>query len=429
MLRNVEIEKTLIGLAMEDASLAARLSELPQNAFTTPDTVGAYLMIKNLLAEHKTPDLTTMVTRVHEDNPEMKTMFMECVRMGISSAMYDQHEASLLDLRKRRMIRAACCKTVEMIEDQSEDVEVLADKLSTVLNDNGAKPQSVSSEDAVIEFIEDLNRKEDKVDTGIAGIDRLVGGLRGGQYIALGARPGVGKSALGLSISTHVARTSGPVLFVSREMTSTEIMARVIASETGVDMQKIVTKAYTEEEYELICRAIAPVSVTPLRFSMSRTPAQIRREAAAMMRNEGLKLITVDYIGLLSPDVPTKSKYESATAISNELKQIAMELNVPILVLTQFNRESETGGTSREPTMAEARNSGAIEEDANLFIIQYAPSEPKPTDDLYDYWACCEENGSELQILKVAKNRQGPKGSIMVQFDKRHMTFTTLRRE
>ena len=139
-------------------------------------------------------------------------------------------------------------------------------------------------------------------------------------------------------------------------------------------------------------------------------------------------MIMVDYIQLMNSDDRRKSRYEEISSISRELKLMAMELDVPILALTQFNRESEHGDTKRKPSMSEARDSGSIEQDANIFIIQYEPDEPKPDTPIREYWDACHSDGSGFQILEIAANRQGPTGNVLIKFDKSHMRFTTLER-
>ena len=152
-----------------------------------------------------------------------------------------------------------------------------------------------------------------------------------------------------------------------------------------------------------------------------------------MQSRQGLSMIVIDYIQLMSADGRHQSRYEEVSAISRELKRMAMDLGVPVLALTQFNRNSETsvGGKAekRKPQMSEAKESGSIEQDANLFLIQWAP--PVPTDQGSDAWEdyhACEINGWEWQILSVDKNRQGRTGFFSLAFDKPHMRFMCLDR-
>lgn len=152
-----------------------------------------------------------------------------------------------------------------------------------------------------------------------------------------------------------------------------------------------------------------------------------------MQNKGGLAMIMVDYIQLMRADGRYNSRYEEVSAISRELKRMAMDLGVPILALTQFNRNSETsvGGKAekRKPQMSEAKESGSIEQDANMFIVQWTP--PEPMDQGSDFWEdfhTCQLNGWEWQLLSVDKNRQGRTGAISVGFDKPHMRFMSIDR-
>ena len=214
---------------------------------------------------------------------------------------------------------------------------------------------------------------------------------------------------------------------VSLEMTEKEIIARMLSSITDIDLTRIITKDIREDEWIDVAGKTNELYILPMRFTMASTPLQIRREASAMQRDGGLKLIIIDYIQLMRTDSYSKSRYEQISDITRELKLMAMELEVPILGLTQFNRMSESEGKKKFPTMAEARDSGSIEQDANMFIIQHPPNDPDPGSAIYPYWSGSKSRGHELQILRIEKNRHGRTGDILVEFDKPHMKFTTMK--
>lgn len=429
MLCNIEAEQTLIGLAISDQECAELLAQLPENTFTDPETVTLFRIIREIIKEHGTPNMVSIANRIPHNAKSVMECSRKCVNLAISPTMYKQIETELLDFRKRRMMMAVCEKVVNKASDPLIDVDTMAGELTAMINDTGNKAQSVNIQDVVVEFIEGLGNQEEMISTGIAGLDRIAGGLQNGMLAILGARPKVGKTALGLSIAMHVAEKTGPVLIVSLEMKPKEIMQRMMAAESGVDMKKIVTHRLDDQDLVEMSKHYEYVSTLPIRFAMTPTPLQIRREASAMQRNGGLAMIMVDYLQLMRSDESRKSRYEEVSSISRELKLMAMDLNVPILALTQFNRDSEQGGVRRKPTMSEARDSGSIEQDANIFLIQYPPMEPKPGTDAFEYWASCQMDGTEFQLLEIAANRQGPTGIVPLKFDKSHMRFMTMRRE
>ena len=428
MLQHYEAEEYLIGLALNYQDCAEKLAMLPEDAFSFDETQDAFRAIKGLLAQHKTPTMINVAAKLPPDKLKVRQLIMQAPSIAFQPTLFRQYEQIVLDMRRRRKIKAACMRVAGLVDDNTEDIDNLAGTLTEAVNDNGNKPQSISMGEAVDAFMDSLNQEVTSTYTGLAGLDRITGGLQDGTLNVLGARPKVGKTALALSMAMHVARKHGPVLIVSLEMTPKEILTRMFASESGIDMQKIVTRNMDADEYTKLYESITEMYESKVRFSTAQTPLQVRREAAVMQRNGGLRMIMIDYIQLLRCDEPKKSRYEEVGSITRELKLMAMDLNVPILALTQFNRESEANGVRRKPSMAEARDSGSIEQDCNMFLIQYPPPEPKAGSDLYEFWSACERMGTELQMLEIAANRQGPTGTVLMQFDKRHMKFTTLRK-
>ena len=429
MLQNLEAEQTLLGLSMIDRDCAEQLATLPEDTFYFPETKALFRIVRDIVKNHESPNIVSVGNRIPGSAVEMMECSKKCISLSISPTMYRRIEQDALDLRKRRLLLRACEHVANQAADPTIDVDEMSATLTEAANDNASRIDSVSMEEAIVEWVEDLNNKDSMISTGIAGLDRVTGGLQNGMLAILGARPKVGKTALALSIAENVARKTGPVLIVSLEMSRKEILTRLMSAESGVDMQKFVTKNLSQSELEAMSEAMPEVGGLKIRITNKQTPLQIRRFASEMQRQEGLSLVVVDYIQLMRTDSHKKSRYEEVSEISRELKLMAMDLNVPVLALTQFNRDSEQGGQKRKPSMSEARDSGSIEQDANIFMIQYAPAEPNPTNELYDYWAACQEEGVEFQLLEIAANRQGPTGSVPIRFDKAHMKFTTLVRQ
>ena len=428
MLQHYEAEQTIIGLALEDQACAESLAQLPEDTFTTPETKALYKGIKACLKDHEIPNLVSVAAKIPGNVSNIMECASVCMQLAIGPAMYRQIETELMDLRRRRALRKVCADVVNKIEDPSEDVDTFANEVTKVANDTGPQRDTMNMQRMVMDFIEDLDKKSEMITTGIAGLDRITGGFQNGMLAILGARPKVGKTALGLSIALHVAQKTGPVLIISLEMKPKEMTQRIISAASGVNLHRIVTKNFRQEDYEDMAAVYGRLSVIPIEVEQLTTPLQIRRKAAAMQRNGGLAMIMIDYIQLMRPDESKKSRYEEVSSISRELKLMAMDLDVPILALTQFNRESEHGGVRRKPSMAEARDSGSIEQDANIFLIQYPPNEPKFGSEAYEFWEACQQSGCEFQQLEIAANRQGPTGAIPLKFDKGHMRFITLTR-
>lgn len=261
----------------------------------------------------------------------------------------------------------------------------------------------MSSADAMVAFmdhriaIEDGNTKA-FVPTGYNSIDNGLGGglVNGGLYI-LAARPGCGKTTLGLSIAEKVASAKIPVLFISLEMPVEQLTARRLAVETGISTTQILLHSLSDNENQMIADAMDKLHARPLFFNREYriNVASIGIQARQMKR---CGLVVVDYLGLIQHG-PGKSLYEKVTETSNGLKRLALSLNMPILCLAQLNRELE--GRKGQPRLSDLRDSGAIEQDADGVLLLHRPQ--------YE-----GQNAPAPMVVSVAKNRHGPAGSELL---------------
>lgn len=429
-----DTEIALIGLALQDYSCAVQASAMAEDAFFDRDTQAVHRAIKRQIARGDAPDLVSTAEECRCDLQEPEQLLIAAMQAGFAPSMYRQYETILLEYRKRRMLYAAAQAIMADVGNPGASVDALHAETLQLLQNADAAQTSMGMNDALMAFIDSLGAgKKGRCATGIADLDRLTGGIRGGKLVVLGARPGVGKTALALYMAVHVARHTGPVLIVSLEMDETEIMSRIVAQEAGVDVQVMESGSLSDEQLARVSGCYGEVVQLPIRISTrATTPLQVRREAVAMQQRQGLCMIVIDYIQLMRGDHKHGSRYEEVSAISRELKLLAMDLGVPVLALTQFNRNSEAtqGGKAerRAPTMAEAKDSGSIEQDANLFLIQYPPPEPTEQGDAWEAFHACQQRGWEWQQLIVAKNRQGRTGAINMGFDKGHMRFVSISR-
>lgn len=428
-------ELAVLGVAMGAAEGAQEVADLPDDMFSHPTAKAAQRAIRSLLSRGCEVDLITLCDEVGKEVPDSEAYLMQALTAGNGLPSFlPQWVAILDDKRRRRALVDMANGVLKEVLDPAKDPATVSDQVAAGLKLEDKDSGTVGMQEAATMLLESLSDKRTACSTGIADLDRLTGGFRGGKMVVIGARPGVGKTALALHIAAHVARHTGPVMIVSLEMDATEIMARLCAAEGGVDVQLLESGKLEPEDWLRVTPAAAEVSRLPIRITTSAsTPMQVRREAHRMRDTQGLAMVVVDYIQLMRSDGKRSSRYEEVSEISRELKLLAMDMGVPVLALTQFNRMSEAGqngqARKRPPTMAEAKDSGSIEQDANLFIVQYAPGQPG--DDPRDQQAAtmCKGFGHEWQQLIVEKNRQGRTGVIDVGFDKPHMRFINLKME
>ena len=228
--------------------------------------------------------------------------------------------------------------------------------------------------------------------------------LPGGFYI-LAARPGCGKTALALQIADNVAK-SGAVLFVTLEMDVSQLQARRLSRRTGISSTRLLLdENLSTEEWRQVQAANVELSHLPL-YANGKAGCTVPDMRSMARKVKGLSLIVVDYLGLLQPERSRSSRYEEITAISNSLKTLARSLKVPVLCLAQLNRASEQRA-DKKPGLADLRDSGAIEQDADAVMLMHRP-------DMYD-----ESEHGELVFVstQVAKNRHAGTASFQLGFN------------
>ena len=430
VMQNIDAERAILGLAMQDSACAQAVAAMEEGLWTDSAHRAVQRAIRRMVQRGDKIDLVSLCAECACDVQEPEAMLIDCASRGISPVMLPQYESILQGCNRRRNLAAVSQEIAALCADPSADPDALAQHAASELTQGAMDCRAIDMPGALMQFVDAIdNAKTGRVYTGLAALDRLTGGLRGGKMVVLGARPGVGKTALALQMAVHAARHTGPVLLVSMEMDAAEIVSRMVAAESGVDLQALESGELTEEQARRASACYPAISALPIRMAQNTcTPMQVRREAMAMKHSGGLSMVVIDYLQLMRSDEKMKSRYEEVTAISREIKLLAMDLHVPILALSQFNRQSEGGYGKKKsmPTMAEAKDSGAIEQDANLFLVQYAPEEPAEEGPDWQAYHMCKANGWEWQVLKVEKNRQGRTGAIPMAFDKARMNFKTI---
>ena len=430
VMQNIDAERAILGLAMQDSACAQNVAAMEEGLWTDSAHRAVQRAIRRMVQRGDKIDLVSLCAECACDVQEPEAMLMDCLSRGISPVMLPQYESILQGCKRRRNLAAVSQEIAALCADPSADPDALAQHAASELTQGAMDCRAIDMPGALMQFVDAIdNAKTGRVYTGLAALDRLTGGLRGGKMVVLGARPGVGKTALALQMAVHAARHTGPVLLVSLEMDAAEIVSRMVAAESGIDLQALEAGELTDEQAKRASACYPAISVLPIRMAQNTcTPMQVRREAMAMKHSGGLCMVVIDYLQLMRSDEKMKSRYEEVTAISREIKLLAMDLHVPILALSQFNRQSEGGYGKKKsmPTMAEAKDSGAIEQDANLFLVQYAPEEPAEEGPDWQAYHMCKANGWEWQVLKVEKNRQGRTGAIPMAFDKARMNFKTI---
>ena len=265
------------------------------------------------------------------------------------------------------------------------------------------------------------------IQTGYQDLDRLIGGLMPGQLTYVAARPGMGKTSLALGIAEHCAVYGRPVGILSLEMPRGELAARLEASRTGVSVQDILMKRLSAGDAALCRDARAslmelPIQIDDRSIHVDRVLARARR----MVRRHGVKLLIIDQLGQIMAS--GSSLYEIRTLVSNQMKRIAMEIGVPLIVLHQLNR-APIQRDDKRPTMADLRDSGALEQDADIIIMIHREEyylrkdEPHVNSPEWVDWSANMSKVQGVAEIMVEKQRNGPVGIAKTSFIARTATF------
>jgi replicative DNA helicase len=283
------------------------------------------------------------------------------------------------------------------------------------IRDAGSIRSEVSMKDLIRSVYDDLQRRYSGEDTGIStgfpSIDRVTGGLQPGEEFVLAARPSTGKTALAMAIAMNVAKAQHAVGVISLEMKKEKLIERMMAMEARVNTHKEAIKVWTDGDFQRCNKAAVVIKNLPIYFDDSPMNCnQIAAKARRWARKKNIKVLIIDYLQLI-PAHRRGDRIDVVSEISTMIKGISKELNISVIVLAQLNRELEKD-KKRKPRMADLRESGQIEQDADVIGFLYRDTDSKSDSDL-----------SPAINLLIAKNRNGAVGEAWLKFHKEHTRF------
>ncbi len=329
----------------------------------------------------------------------------------------------------RRRILEAAGDIAQLANTQDADINEVIDRAEATLfavTGRNMKNDVIPLRYAVGEYVERVeylyeHRDEPHgVPTGFNDIDRLLGGLQKSDLLILAARPGMGKTSLILNMAINAARYgTARVAVFSLEMSREQLVQRLVSSETGINTQKLRLGQLTEEEWDLFVQATGTLGQYQLFLddTPAISPLAMRGKCRRLAREYGLDLVIVDYLQLMTMGAGGRSenRVQEVSAISRNLKELARELNVPVIAASQLSRAVEQRGDKR-PVLSDLRESGSIEQDADVVMFIYR-------DEVYDEDT---ERPNQADII-VAKHRNGPTGVVTLYFRKELTQFANLK--
>lgn len=364
--------------------------------------------IYKTLLEMKSARLPIDVMTVGAALPKLASYLHDIVTATPTAASVNFYANKVIEDATRR--RLALAGTMIHSKAQHEDLASVFDtakkEIDNLIDRNTAtKPSYVADE--LLAYMDEIDKPKEYPVSPWPLLNEIIAGFRPGALYIIGARPGVGKTIVGLQIAWELSK-SGPVSFHSLEMGKNELYNRILSSEAQVYIGNIEKGTLKEHDWLKIANARTAIQSHRLAIhdKSGQNLLQIRALANSVKGNGELKAVVVDYLGLIQDTEKGRKRYEMITDISIGLKNLARDLNVPVIALAQLNRGPEQRRDS-EPDMADLRDSGGIEQDADAVILLHRIS---VAEDQYDWQ-------KSWMVMKVAKNRHGGLGQVGLKFE------------
>lgn len=429
---NLEAERSILGaVILENHTLNVAIEKLKADDFFLPQHRLLFQQMIELAEKQTSIDSITLMEYLQRKNQLEAAggvAYISQLTDGLPRLTNVAHYANIVKQKSTmRRLAYSAASIYEQALAGGDDPELVLDRAEAAifqLAEDRAGEGLLGVKEIVRESFEELERtfSEGRRITGLAtgytNLDNQLAGLQPGELIILGARPSMGKSALAFNIAENVAvRDKKTVAIFSFEMSNRALLLRMVASEARIDAHKFRTGHMSREDWSKITTGLANIADSPLWIDDSSiaTVLEIGAKCRRLKRDKGLALVIVDYLQLVVPS-NSESRYTNRTeqvgGISRMLKGLAKELKVPVLVPCQLTRAPERD--ERKPQLADLRESGSIEQDADVVLFIHRPNFYK-TD-------LSEEDRSKAELV-IAKQRNGPTGSLNFVFLARHTRF------
>ncbi len=432
--QNIEAEESVLGALMIDKDAIIKITDILTPAdFYKPANGRIFETILNLFEKHQPIDILSVSNELQErgllKDIGGSTYITELIEK-VPTSSHIVHYANIV--KEKKILRDLIKVSAEITEKAFES----GDEIETVLDIIEQKIFSISQRSlrqkfiqlkeelgAAYERIESLHRGEGRlrgISTGFADLDSYLSGFQKSDLIILGARPSLGKTAFALDIARFVAtKEKKSVGIFSLEMSKEQLVDRFIASEAQVPLWKLRTGRITDDtDFALIQNALDSLHNIPLFIDDTSgiTVLQMKSMARRLQIEHGLDLVIVDYLQLIHPRTSSDNVVQQITEISRSLKGLARELGVPVLALSQLSRSVDQREV-KIPRLSDLRESGSIEQDADVVLFIYRKDRDKLNPDAE------EQNSAEIII---AKHRNGPLGAVKLKFDQEKVSFRNI---
>lgn len=428
---NPEAEEAVLGSLLIDPDAVLKVASfLEDGDFYRERNGWIYRAILDLHERREPADFVTLCDDLERRNILQEVggaAYITQLINNVPSAAYVEHYGHIVERTAtlRRLIDAAG-QVAALAYEEAQDVDEVVDRAEQIIFNVGERrvkrdlvPVRSIMHD-VVDRIEYLHRHQGQilgVPSGFTQLDRLLGGFQKSDLIILAARPAVGKTALALNLALNAARKFRKVVaYFSIEMSSEQLLQRLLAMETGIDQQRLRKGEIQDQDWDILMAAAGELSGTMLYFddTPSISALELRTKARRLQAEHGLDLIIVDYLQLMRGDNKSENRVQEISYISRALKGLARELEAPVIALSQLSRAVEAR-SDHKPMLSDLRESGSIEQDSDIVMFIYREDQHK-------------ENSERKNItdIIVAKHRNGPTDTISLYFRKELTKFENL---
>ncbi|MDR3741158.1 MAG: replicative DNA helicase [Terracidiphilus sp.] len=430
---NIDAEKTILGaILLDNAAHAEAAERLEADDFALDSHQRIYLRMSELINEQRPVDIVTLsneLAKYKEIEAVGGVAYLASLTEGLPlRPVIEEYVRIVKDKSLLRRLMSICSAAIARAADQSETaLEVLGSAESALLevSERGVQHGFQSLDQIVAGSFGSIDNlyKESREVTGLATnfieLDRNTSGMQKSELVIIAARPSMGKTAFAINIAQNAAINSGATVAVfSLEMSKESLLRRMLSSQAGVDQRKLQTGFLGREDHGKLQHGLEQLIEAKLFIDDTAgiSLAEMRAKARRLKQNSGgLDLIVIDYLQLMTATLPTAGgkRYENRTqevsAISRGLKALAKELDVPVIALSQLSRSSERRGDDKRPMLSDLRESGSIEQDADVVMFIHREAYYNRDEEMSD----ADKARSEIII---AKQRNGPTGTIHLNF-------------
>ena len=371
---NSELEKIIIGSILIESTAFARIKGLVESEmFYNKLFQDVFSVIYDMFDKSIPIDLVTVTQKcydlkLNEKHELLAFNISKTINQVASTAHLEYHSLTIRELYLKRLL-AEIRTSINLDNDTLNEVQVIEEKLKKARQINVTNDWE-SFKDIIMNIRINLeNPLEDGIHIGIPEFDNIAGGLQNAEVCVIGARPSVGKTAFACQVAISIATSGKNVGIISLEMSNTKLSTRILSQISGIEYWKIDRHLLNNStELDKINTTIENNYNLPISFSEKTgvTVSDIRAKALKAKHNKNLDILFIDYLGLIEPE-KANNREQEISKISRGLKLLAMELNIPIVILAQLNRETET--TKSKPKLSNLRDSGSIEQDADIVMF------------------------------------------------------------